>query len=99
MLSVKVQSVPLTVATPTSTPSRNTCTSSVADRVAEMVPRISGVSSLVTPLAGIAPVTGARSSHAWVMVTVCVGGVVSRRIDQLFETVPWLFAPSMTTAE
>ncbi|MFN7883392.1 MAG: hypothetical protein ACK5PF_10325 [bacterium] len=60
-----------------STPLRRIRTRSVPLSAAEMVPWISGVSSLVVPPAEISPEIGSTLSSARVITTVCVGALVS----------------------
>ncbi len=69
--------MPVTVAVPTSTPSRSTCTISPVFGGAERVPESVGEVSLVQPLFATAPCTGSASSLIAPMVTACVGAWVS----------------------
>ncbi len=72
--------MPVTVASPTFTPSRYTATTSLPASAAESEPRISGVESLVSAPLATAPCVGSTSSHTVVMVTVCAGAVASTLI-------------------
>ncbi len=69
--------MPVTVAVPTSTPPRNTCTVSPVFSGAESVPLSVGEVSLVYPLFATVPCTGSTSSLIAPMVTACVGAWVS----------------------